>query len=82
MTVQMSACLTLISPKSRPWPVPSQIEAGLAAAMLPLGAYVVQLGDVYNVLVIGERGVITGIKGLTERELGNLARNYGWKGYP
>ena len=31
---------------------------------------------------LGERGVVTGMKGLTERELDNLARNYGWSGYP
>lgn len=45
-------------------------------------AHVAQLGDVYNVVVVGERGVVTGMKGLTENQLGNLARNYGWSGYP
>jgi hypothetical protein len=45
-------------------------------------AHVSQLGDRYNVIVVGEEGIVTAIKGLTKRELGNLARNYGWQGYP
>lgn len=45
-------------------------------------ADVAQLDNLYKVVIVGERGVVTGMKGLTERELGNLARNYGWAGYP
>lgn len=44
-------------------------------------AHVARLGDTYNVVVVGERGVVTGVKGVTEQGLGNLARNYGWTGF-
>lgn len=32
----------------------------------------------FNVVVSGERGVITTFKNLSERSLARLARNYGW----
>ena len=45
-------------------------------------AHVAQIGDLYNVVVVGEKGIVTARKGLTRSELGNLARNCGWSGYP
>lgn len=45
-------------------------------------AHVARFGDTYNVVVVGERGIVTGMKGVTEQGLGNLARNYGWTGFP
>ena len=46
-------------------------------------AYVMQTGEnSYNVLVRGSQGIVTGLRGITEREVSNLARNYGWSGYP
>ena len=38
--------------------------------------------DTYNVVVVGEEGIVTAMKGLSQRELGNRAQNYGWSGYP
>jgi hypothetical protein len=45
-------------------------------------AHVAQLGELYNVVVIGDNGLVTAIKGLAQNELRNLARNYGWSGFP
>jgi hypothetical protein len=45
-------------------------------------AHVAQLGDLYNVVVVGERDLITGMKVLTQSELATFARNYGWSGFP
>lgn len=33
----------------------------------------------FNVVVAGERGIVTAMKGLDQRALSTLARNYGWK---
>jgi hypothetical protein len=33
----------------------------------------------FNVIVEGERGIITGMKNLDQRAIANLARNYGWR---
>lgn len=44
--------------------------------------HVARLGNTYNVVVVGERGIVTAIRDVTERDLGNLARNYGWTGFP
>jgi len=33
----------------------------------------------FNVVVQGERGVITTFKNLSEKSLSRLAKNYGWK---
>lgn len=43
-------------------------------------AHVARLGASYHVVVVGERGVVTGMKDVTEQGLGDLARNYGWTG--
>ena len=45
-------------------------------------AHVAQLGDRFNVIIVGRGGIVTGMKWLTRQELGNRARNYGWTGYP
>ena len=46
-------------------------------------ATVAQMGpDTFNVVVTGERGIITAQRNLIRQELNNLARNHGWKGYP
>lgn len=46
-------------------------------------AHVGQLDEnSYNVIVTGENGILTAMRGLTRSELNNLARNYGWTGYP
>jgi hypothetical protein len=46
-------------------------------------AHVAQVGEnSFNVIITGEGGIVTAMKGLTQRELDNLARNYGWTGYP
>lgn len=38
--------------------------------------------DNFEVVITGERGVITAMRNLTRSELNNLARNYHWAGYP
>ncbi|MGO9559433.1 MAG: hypothetical protein ACLPYW_10135 [Acidimicrobiales bacterium] len=40
--------------------------------------YVQQVGDRYNVVVQGQNGVITNLKGISESSLNRLASNYGW----
>jgi RHS repeat-associated protein len=46
-------------------------------------AHVAQVGDnSFNVIVTGGGGVVTGMKGLTRRQVNSLARNYDWTGYP
>ena len=40
--------------------------------------YVQQVGDRYNVVVQGERGVITNLKNISAKSFTRLARNYGW----
>jgi Pretoxin HINT domain len=46
-------------------------------------AHVAQLGpNSFGVVVVGGRGVISAMRGLTRKELNNLARNHGWTGYP
>jgi RHS repeat-associated protein len=40
--------------------------------------YVQQVGDRYNVVVQGNRGVITNLKNLSQKSFNRLARNYGW----
>jgi RHS repeat-associated protein len=46
-------------------------------------AYVAQLGeDSFNMIVIGEGGVVTAHKGMSRHDLDGLARNYDWTGYP
>jgi hypothetical protein len=45
-------------------------------------AYVAQVGGTYNVVVVGDEGIVAAMKGLSIKEVNNLARNYGWTGYP
>lgn len=46
-------------------------------------AHVGQLGpNSYNVIVAGDKGIVTAMRGVSGQELSNLARNYGWSGYP
>jgi hypothetical protein len=40
--------------------------------------YVQQIGDRYNVVVQGQNGVITNLKGVSGSSLNRLASNYGW----
>jgi len=40
--------------------------------------YVQQVGDRYNAVVQGERGVITNLKSISAKSFTRLARNYGW----
>jgi hypothetical protein len=40
--------------------------------------YVQQVGDRYNVVVQGNRGVITNLKNISQKSFNRLARNYGW----
>ena len=40
--------------------------------------FVQQVGDRYNVVVQGERGVISNLKTISQGSLNRLARNYGW----
>lgn len=35
--------------------------------------------DKFNVIVEGERGVVTALKNLDQKAVNNLAKNYGWK---
>jgi hypothetical protein len=37
-----------------------------------------QAGDRYNVVVQGDRGVITNLKNISQSSLNRLVRNYGW----
>jgi hypothetical protein len=45
-------------------------------------AHVAQLGELYNVIVIGDRGLVTALKGVSLKELKNLARNHRWSEFP
>jgi hypothetical protein len=38
--------------------------------------------DDFDLVVIGERGVVTAHRGLTRYDLDGLAANFGWSGYP
>jgi hypothetical protein len=40
--------------------------------------YVQRVGDRYNVVVMGSRGVISNLKSISESSLSRLARNYNW----
>lgn len=45
--------------------------------------YVKQISpDRYNVIVEGDRGVVTALKDIRKRAVDRLATNYGWKGWP
>ena len=39
-------------------------------------------GRNYNIVVVGEDGIITGVLNLTGHELNNLGRNYGFEPHP
>lgn len=41
--------------------------------------YIKAVGDRFNVIVEGERGVVTALKNISQKSLDRLSRNYGWK---
>ena len=41
--------------------------------------YIKAVGDRFNVIVEGERGVVTALKNISRKSLDRLSRNYGWK---
>jgi hypothetical protein len=45
-------------------------------------AHVAQVGETFNVIVIGRQGVVTGFRGITQQQLDTYAYNYEWNGYP
>ena len=36
----------------------------------------------YNLVVDGEKGIVTGMRNFTRQEVKNMARNQGWEGLP
>lgn len=40
--------------------------------------FVQEVGGRFNVVVQGERGVITNLKNISEKSLNRLSKNYGW----
>jgi filamentous hemagglutinin len=36
-------------------------------------------GNRYNLIIVGEEGIVTGLRQLSRQDLNNLARNYGWE---
>lgn len=36
----------------------------------------------FNLIVKGEKGIVTGMRNFTKQEVRNMARNQGWEGLP
>jgi hypothetical protein len=44
-------------------------------------AYVSNNAGKYNVIVIGDQGVVAALRGVSVKSVSALARNYGWEGW-